>query len=128
MKKIPFYLSLLLLAGCSGQDPGFQASDMPRFDGPDLSMGRSVWMGTCRNCHLLGVAGAPAVTDYPAWEPRIAKGKPALNHSALGGVKGHDDKFRMPPRGGNDRLSEEQVRRAVDYMVASVQRLNQTSH
>jgi len=81
-------------------------------------------MGTCRNCHLLGVAGAPAVTNYPAWAPRIEKGKTALYRSALNGVRGGDGKIRMPPRGGNSRLSEDQVKMAVDYMVASVLRLN----
>ncbi len=100
---------------------------MPRFEVHELQMGRAVWMGTCRNCHLLGVAGAPAVTNYPAWEPRIAKGKPALYASALGGVRDAQGKIRMPPRGGNSRLDEEQVRRGVDYMVAAVRALHDKS-
>ena len=77
-------------------------------------------MGTCRNCHLLGIAEAPAVTDKDAWAPRITKGKPALYQSALNGIMGEDGKYRMPPRGGNERLKDEQVRQAVDYMLASV--------
>lgn len=96
---------------------------MPRFADEQLAKGRGVWMGTCRNCHLLGVSGAPAVTDSAAWAPRIEKGKSALYLSALNGVKGSDGKFRMPPRGGNAQLKDEQVRQAVDYMVAAVQRL-----
>lgn len=82
-------------------------------------------MGTCRNCHLLGISGAPAVTDYPAWKPRIAKGQGELYRSALNGVKGADGKFRMPPRGGNAQLEDEQVRLAVDYMVRAVEKLNE---
>ena len=97
---------------------------MPRFEEPILQRGRSAWMGTCRNCHLLGVGGAPAVSDYAAWEPRIAKGLPKLYESALGGIRGADEAFRMPPRGGNERLSEEQVKMAVQYMLASVRHLN----
>jgi cytochrome c5 len=96
---------------------------MPRFANENLAKGRGVWMGTCRNCHLLGVSGAPAVTDSAAWAPRIAKGKAALYHSALNGVKGSDGEFRMPPHGGNMQLKDAQVRQAVDYMVASVKQL-----
>ena len=125
MSKPVLSLPLILLLGaCAEQQPAFKAGDMPRFDDVDLAMGRSVWMGTCRNCHLLGVAGAPAVTDYPAWSPRIVKGNELLYNSALGGVRGQQGEIRMPPRGGNTRLSDEQVKRAVDYMVASVKNLN----
>ncbi|MCG7879341.1 MAG: c-type cytochrome [Candidatus Thiodiazotropha taylori] len=117
-------ISLYLLAGCGEQPQEAGAiPDMPRFAEERLAKGRSVWMGTCRNCHLLGVSGAPAVTDRPAWAPRIEKGAPALYRSALSGIKGDDGKYRMPPRGGNDRLKDEQVRQAVDYMIASVEAL-----
>ncbi len=116
--------SCLLLLGCSGSDEsGAGAPEMPRFAEEALAKGRGVWMGTCRNCHLLGVSGAPAVTDYAAWRPRIEKGAPALFASALNGIKGSDGKYRMPPRGGNTQLEDEQVRQAVDYMVASVKAL-----
>ena len=116
--------SCLLVAGCSGpDDPAEAVPEMPRFATEQLAKGRGVWMGTCRNCHLLGVSGAPAVTDYVAWVPRIDKGKPALYQSALGGIKGEDGEYRMPPRGGNAQLEEEQVRQAVDYMVAAVKAL-----
>jgi cytochrome c5 len=96
---------------------------MPRFADEALGKGRGIWMGTCRNCHLLGISEAPAVNDYAAWQPRIEKGKPALYQSALNGIKGADGAFRMPPRGGNPQLKNEQVRLAVDYMVASVRQL-----
>jgi len=93
---------------------------MPRFADEVLSKGRGVWMGTCRNCHLLGISGAPAVSDWAAWQPRLKKGKPALYQSALNGIKGVDGQYRMPPRGGNRQLKDDQVRQAVDYMAASV--------
>jgi len=117
-------IGCLSLIACSGQDEtGAGGPEMPRFADETLAKGRGVWMGTCRNCHLLGVSGAPAVTDTAAWAPRIEKGKPALYRSALNGVKGADGQFRMPPRGGNPQLKEAQVRQAVDYMVASVKAL-----
>lgn len=118
-------ICLCLLAGC-GERPQESGAvpDMPRFAEERLAKGRAIWMGTCRNCHLLGVSGAPAVTDSAAWAPRIEKGASALHQSALNGIKGDDGKFRMPPRGGNDRLKDEDVRQAVDYMVASVEALS----
>ena len=73
---------------------------------------------------MLGTSGAPAVTDHAAWAPRVAKGKPALYESALKGIRGSNEEVRMPPMGGNPRLSDEQVRLAVDYMVRSVNYLN----
>ncbi len=124
-KNLLCLFMLLLLGACAEQQTAFKASDMPRFDAEALSMGRSVWMGTCRNCHLLGVAGAPAVTNYQAWSPRMAKGKQLLYVSALNGVRDGQGEIRMPRRGGNPRLSEDQVKRAVDYMVASVKKLNE---
>jgi cytochrome c5 len=126
MSRILFStICLSLLAGCGEQPQDAGAiPDMPRFTEERLAKGRSIWMGTCRNCHLMGVSGAPAVTDSIAWAPRIEKGAPTLYRSALNGIKGNDGKFRMPPRGGNDRLKEEEVRQAVDYMIASVEALS----
>jgi cytochrome c5 len=96
---------------------------MPVFEDEALMAGRGVWLGTCRACHLLGVAGAPAVTDFAQWEQRLPKGRELLYQSALNGIQGDDGKYRMPPRGGNDRLTEEQVRLAVDYKIAAVEAL-----
>jgi cytochrome c5 len=117
--------SCLLLAACGGPDESAKGAspEMPRFAEESLGKGRGIWMGTCRNCHLLGISGAPAVSDYAAWQPRIEKGQPALYLSALNGIKGADGAFTMPPRGGNPQLKDEQVRLAVDYMLASVRQL-----
>lgn len=120
--------SALILIGCSQDAPnGARAPEMPRFADQHLAEGRSVWMGTCRNCHLMGVAGAPAVTNFAEWERRLPKGKEALYHSALNGIPGPDGQYRMPPRGGNDRLTDDQVRSAVDYKVAAVEALQKES-
>ncbi|PUB76161.1 MAG: cytochrome c5 family protein [gamma proteobacterium symbiont of Ctena orbiculata] len=121
------FICLYLLAGCSEQQQGQAIPDMPRFAEQQLAKGRGIWMGTCRNCHLLGVSGEPAVTDSDAWAQRIGKGKPALYQSALNGIKGDDGNYRMPPRGGNGRLKDEEIRQAVDYMVAAVETLSSSN-
>jgi cytochrome c5 len=112
------------LGGCGpSATPTAAGPAMPKLVGDRLEAGRAIWLGTCRACHLLGIAGAPAVTNFAEWDPRLAKGKEALYQSALNGIKGPDGKYRMPPRGGNPRLSDEQVRLAVDYKAAAIQAL-----
>jgi cytochrome c5 len=124
MTRVILLSVCLLLWGCGDSgESGSVSPDMPRFTDERLAKGRGVWMGTCRNCHLLGISGAPAVSDYGAWKPRIEKGRQALYQSALNGIEGSDGSYRMPPRGGNAQLKEQQVRQAVDYMVAAVEEL-----
>lgn len=110
-----------VISGCSN-DNQTTIPKPPKFDEPRLIEGRSVWMGTCRNCHLMGVAGAPAITNSVAWTPRLEKGKQALYDSALQGIK-RNESWAMPPQGGNPSLTPEQVRSAVDYMLATVDKL-----
>jgi cytochrome c5 len=121
---VPLIAAVLAACGPGSSEPaaGFE---MPRFADPVLAEGRSVWMGTCRACHLMGAAGAPAVTDFENWEPRIAKGIRTLFQSPIHGIKGDDGEYKMPPRGGNDRLTDRQIEAAVEYMVASVEYLHQ---
>lgn len=92
---------------------------LPNFPDPRLKQGRTVWLGTCEACHANDIAGAPLVQDKAAWKPRLAKGRDALYQSALGGLTGPKG-TQMPPRGGNDQLSDDQIRAAVDYMMAIV--------
>lgn len=74
--------------------------------------GKAVYARTCAACHANGVANAPKLADKAAWEPRVKAGKDALIASVLKG------KGAMPPKGGNASLSDEDVRAAVDYIVA----------
>lgn len=127
MLRFTLLAGCLLLTACGGPDESKTQTDaipeMPRFAEEALAKGRGIWMGTCRNCHLLGISGAPAVSDYAAWQARIEKDRDLLYQSALNGIKGEDGEFRMPPRGGIPQLKDEQVRLAVDYMLASVRQL-----
>jgi cytochrome c5 len=95
------------------------AQKFPDFPDPRLKQGRAIWLGTCEACHANDVAGAPLVTNKAAWAPRVAKGKEALVRSALGGLTGPKG-TQMPPRGGNEKLTDDQIRQAVEYMMAIV--------
>jgi cytochrome c5 len=109
----------LLLSGC-GEDSS--QPQVPSFTAPELQQGRAVWMQVCRNCHLMGVAGAPAISDYAAWQDRLAADRTDLYQGAIRGIGG-EGAWSMPPRGGNDALSDADVRRAVDFMLAAVEAL-----
>lgn len=95
------------------------AQTFPEFPDARLKTGRSVWLGTCEACHANDIAGAPLVSDRAAWAQRLAKGTPILYQSALGGLTGEKG-TQMPARGGNAKLSDEEVKAAVDYMIAIV--------
>lgn len=78
--------------------------------------GKTVFGKTCAMCHAAGVAGAPKPGDKADWGPRIAQGKDTLYKHALEGFTG--SKGMMPARGGAATLSDDDVKAAVDYMVA----------
>ena len=76
-------------------------------------VGKKIYETACVACHAAGVAGAPKLGDKAAWAPRIATGMDALMNSTLKG------KNAMPPRGAS-AASDEELKAAVEYMLASV--------
>lgn len=74
--------------------------------------GEEVYGAACSACHMAGVAGAPKTGDKEAWGPRFEQGIDTLYASALNG------KGAMPPKGGQAALSEEEVKGAVEYVLA----------
>lgn len=118
--------SLALLYGCGGKDTAAPASSVPQFHlgevkpqaaaaGTDPSTGEKVYKSTCGICHKSGLGGAPRIGSKDDWEARLAQGKDLLYDRAIHGYRG--SKGSMPARGSNVRLSDDEVRAAVDYMV-----------
>lgn len=87
------------------------------FEDAALAEGRALWLANCEGCHGYGTAGAPVPMRPGDWEGRIARGMPVLYRHAIEGFFGPGFTM-MPERGGNPDLSDEQVKAAVDYMVA----------
>lgn len=79
-------------------------------------LGKSIYNKTCALCHGVGAAGAPKPGDKADWGPRIAQGTDMLYKHALEGFTGA--KGVMPARGGAASLKDDEVKAAVDYMVA----------
>ncbi|MDP1996116.1 MAG: c-type cytochrome [Gallionella sp.] len=138
--------SLALLAGCGGKENGTGASGSAPAsaeasvkvtavpapatipapsrsdDGmeqtaavPDLVTGEKVYKGTCSICHKSGLKGAPRMGIKEDWEARLTQGNEILYDHAVNGFRGK--KGFMPSRGSNAKLSDTEVRAAVDYMV-----------
>lgn len=101
LRQIVAIAATVVLAGCgqSGPHPG-----------------QATWEANCAVCHKTGLAGAPMFGNAKAWSKRIARGKESLYQHAL---EGWGD---MPARGGNAALTDEEVKQAVDYMVANSQK------
>lgn len=81
----------------------------------DPALGKSIFGKTCALCHASGVAGAPIPGNKDNWADRIAQGKDTMYKHAIEGFTG--DKGMMPARGGNPKLTDDEVKAAVDYMA-----------
>lgn len=82
----------VLVAGCQS------ASVPPAVSGDALARAQSMtpsdaklaalYAQSCKACHTLPDTGAPLAGDRTAWDPRWAKGLPALLQSTVSGLNG----------------------------------------
>lgn len=93
-------LSAILLAAGNGA----QAQTKER-------TGKEVVESLCGSCHSTGAGGAPKIGDKKAWADRAAKGLTGLSKVAITGIR------QMPAHGGNPRLTDTEIERAITYMV-----------
>lgn len=76
--------------------------------------GEKIYQQACQMCHAAGVAGSPMTGDVAAWAGRIEQGRDKLLHNAIQGIG------IMPPRGGQNQLSDDEVASAVDFLIQQV--------
>lgn len=74
--------------------------------------GEQVVTQVCAACHASGVLDAPKSHDVATWDARekAAGGTDALLQSAIRG------KGTMPPRGGDPKLTDEEIGSAIEIM------------
>ena len=77
--------------------------------------GAQVYNNACGACHTGGIGGAPTLGNADEWRDRVAQGLDTLRVHAVEGYQG--EVGYMPAKGGNLALSDEEVYRAIDYMV-----------
>lgn len=73
--------------------------------------GEELFNSACVACHGAGVMGAPKAHDAAAWSARLGGNLKALVESA---VKG---KNAMPPKGGVADATEEELSKAIAFMM-----------
>ncbi|HRE18657.1 MAG TPA: c-type cytochrome [Rhodocyclaceae bacterium] len=118
---IPLLL-LSLLAACGKQEATPAAPAAAPVPAPQVTAavenhpGEGTYKQICVMCHGAGVGGAPKTGDKAAWAPRIAQGNDMLYKHAIEGFTGQVG--MMPPKGGGTALTDDQVKQAVDFLVA----------
>jgi len=111
---LAFGTSMLIVLSSLAPAHASQSYQVP--DDQQLAQGRELWLENCETCHGYGIADAPIPMQPGEWRFRLAKGKTVLYRHAIEGFIGPDYSM-MPARGGNDELTDEEIRLAVDYMV-----------
>ena len=82
--------------------------------------GKKTYESICVACHGSGLPNIPQLGDAANWAPRIEQGNDILYERAINGYTGKSG-MPMPAKGGNPALSDDDVKAAVDYMVANSQ-------
>ncbi len=78
-----------------------------------VKTGAEIVAQACNSCHMSGILGAPKIGDQSAWEGRLAQGIDSVYLNAINGKGG------MPARGGAAGLTDDDVRAAVNDMLAN---------
>lgn len=98
--RFPLALTALLLGSLSVGALNAQATEVD---------GQQIYADNCAGCH--DGSGGPK-RGAGSWKERLEEGKQTLYTNAIEGIRS------MPARGGNPDLSDDEVKAAVDYLVA----------
>lgn len=75
---------------------------------------QEVYAALCASCHDTGLNGAPLTGDNAAWATRFQeRGLDGLHASSING------RNLMPAKGGDPRLTDEEVMNTVDFILAN---------
>lgn len=97
---------------------GAESEAMASNDGAPADPGQATYDKICFACHTAGIGGAPKLGDKAAWSDRLQKGTEMLVSNAINGIQ--SDAGIMPAKGGLASLSDDEVRAAVEHMLAAV--------
>jgi len=76
-----------------------------------ISAGQAGYEQSCSACHANDAIGAPVVGNKDIWSEVVSKGLDKVYHNAINGINA------MPPKGGNMDLSDDEMKKIVDYMI-----------
>ncbi len=91
---------------------------MPLMTSGDNDRGEEIYQETCIACHGADGSGAlPGITpDFTAPDGPLSKSDEELMTNIIEGFQSPGSQMAMPPLGGNDDLTEEDVQAVIDYM------------
>ncbi|NOZ90300.1 MAG: c-type cytochrome [Epsilonproteobacteria bacterium] len=76
----------------------------------EVHPGQKIYETSCAVCHATDAMGAPNVGNKEAWAKKLEKGIDKVYENGIKGINA------MPPKGGTS-LSDEDFKKAVDYMI-----------
>ncbi len=77
----------------------------------DLSDGQKIYEKSCAYCHTTGTLNAPVLGNKRAWDETKQEGLEHLVSNVIFGIG------EMEPKGGAHKLSDEEIKMAVKYIV-----------
>jgi len=91
-----------------------QSQTPPRPKPGKGGVGAVVYQSYCEGCHATGAGGAPKYGDPADWNEPLKQGKEKIYENAIKGIDG------MPAKGTCYSCDDNEIKLAVDYMIASV--------
>ena len=83
----------------------------------DYDNGKKIYTGTCIVCHGKDGKGAlPGISDFTKKTGSLAKEDKILLAHILNGYQGKGSLMAMPPKGGNPKLSNEDIKDCLLYI------------
>jgi glucose/arabinose dehydrogenase len=79
---------------------------------PGKRTGEQIYGLICSSCHSRNIDDVPPLKDAQAWRTRLAKGRNVLYQNTFDGMGA------MPPRGFCEDCTDEELRSAVDFILA----------
>ena len=107
----------VLLAGLTGCSADPTVGQEGAANAPTLAAQQ--YYNSCGWCHEDGIGGSPKTGDKEDWERRTNKGMAKVYANAIDGFEGATG--IMPAKGSRFDLSDEEIKKIVDYMVESSQ-------
>lgn len=107
------YLSLSDLEAIAIYLKSVKSATRPKPTGSNA--GKGIYEANCAGCHTAGAGGAPRLGNAADWAPKLKTGKETLYTNAIHGING------MPAKGACLSCTDDEIRKAVDFMVASVE-------
>jgi cytochrome c5 len=98
----PIVVGLTLMCAACGSDEA------------ELAAGEEIVNKNCKVCHAQGINGAPIVGNKKMWSQRLVRSEDEMIANAING------NGLMPPKGGKNHLSDDEIALAVRYLRSLV--------